>query len=326
MAGYGGVPFFDGAEGENFSASGPPFVSTTVERVHTSQHGIMSSAMLGAKRARMKVEADRQVLVNRISRLQSEEMKAVKRIEETHCRTQEVLAVKNRQQRAELDKRAARVQQETELELHREALAEAKSQQRYAVMAARQAAAIARQSEAHGNRQQAAHRALAIAQVRGEEYNQAVFKRSVVRQMEVEARDRRLREKQLMIQQMALNADAKRRHEEETIMHRHHCHPRTLRLPLPLTLTPLSLPLSRSLSLSSEDKLSDLEREELALIESLQRCQEEQRDAYRSIDEALMAGGKKLSQACRGIERERERASARARERRDGSMDRWIER
>ena len=108
MAGYGGVPFFDGAEGENFSASGPPFVSTTIERVPTSQHAIMSSAMLGAKRARMKVEADRQVLVNRISRLQSEEMKAVKRIEETHCRTQEVLAVKNRQQRAELDKRVRR--------------------------------------------------------------------------------------------------------------------------------------------------------------------------------------------------------------------------
>ena len=266
MAGYGGVPFYDGAEGENFSASGPPFVATTVERVPTSQHGIMSSAMLGAKRARMKVEADRQVLVNRISRLQSEEMKAVKRIEETHCRTQEVLAVKNRQQRAELDKRAARVQQETELELHREALVEAKSQQRYAVMAARQATAISRQSEAHGNRQQAAHRALAIAQVRGEEYNQAVFKRSVVRQMELEARDRRLREKQLMIQQMALNADTKRRYEEDLITH-------------------------------GEDKLSDLEREELALIESLQRCQEEQREAYQSIDEALMAGGKKLSQA-----------------------------
>ena len=47
----------------------------------------------------------------------------------------------------------------------------------------------------------------------------------------------------------------------------------------------------------SEDRLSDLEKEELALIESLQRCQDEQRHAYHSIDEALMAGGKKLSQA-----------------------------
>ena len=37
-----------------FSRSGPPFVSSVVaERVPTSQHAIMSSAMLGAKRARM---------------------------------------------------------------------------------------------------------------------------------------------------------------------------------------------------------------------------------------------------------------------------------
>ena len=87
-----------------FSRSGPPFVSSVVaERVPTSQHAIMSSAMLGAKRARMKVEADRQVLANRIARLQAEEMKAVKRIEETHRRTQEILSVKNRQQRSELE-------------------------------------------------------------------------------------------------------------------------------------------------------------------------------------------------------------------------------
>ena len=63
-----------------------------------TQHAIMSAAMLNAKRARMRVEADRQILANRIARLQSEEMKAVRRIEETHRRTQEILAVKMRQQ------------------------------------------------------------------------------------------------------------------------------------------------------------------------------------------------------------------------------------
>ena len=111
--------------------------------------------MLNAKRARMKVEADRQVLANRIARLQAEEMKAVKRIEETHRRTQEILSVKNRQQRSDLEKRAARQQQEEELEAHRQALIESKAQQRYAVMAARQARApaapaFARPSQALG--------------------------------------------------------------------------------------------------------------------------------------------------------------------------------
>ena len=61
-----------------------------------SQHTIMSAAMLNAKRARMKVEADRQLLANRIARLQAEEMKSVKRIEETHRRTQEILLLKTR--------------------------------------------------------------------------------------------------------------------------------------------------------------------------------------------------------------------------------------
>ena len=48
-------------------------------------------------------------------RLQAEEMKAVKRIEETHRRTQEILSVKNRQQRSDLEKRAARQQQEEDV-------------------------------------------------------------------------------------------------------------------------------------------------------------------------------------------------------------------
>ena len=73
-----------------------------------SQHTIMSAAMLNAKRARMKVEADRQLLANRIARLQAEEMKSVKRIEETHRRTQEILLLKTRQQQGELEKEAVK--------------------------------------------------------------------------------------------------------------------------------------------------------------------------------------------------------------------------
>ena len=52
----------------------------------------------------------------------------------------------------------------------------------------------------------------------------------------------------------------------------------------------------------SEDRLTDLEKEELALIESLQKCQEEQRQAYSQIDDALMAGGAKADQVSRMLE------------------------
>lgn len=55
------------------------------ERVPESQHALMSAAMLDAKRARMKVENDRDALANRIARLQAEELRATKRIEQTVC-------------------------------------------------------------------------------------------------------------------------------------------------------------------------------------------------------------------------------------------------
>ena len=106
-----------------------------------SQHTIMSAAMLNAKRARMKVEADRQLLANRIARLQAEEMKSVKRIEETHRRTQEILLLKTRQQQGELEKEAVKHEEEARLTAHREHLVKQKEERKYAVLAARQAAA-----------------------------------------------------------------------------------------------------------------------------------------------------------------------------------------
>lgn len=54
-----------------------------IRMVPESQHALMSAAMLDAKRARMKVENDREALANRIARLQAEELRATKRIEQT---------------------------------------------------------------------------------------------------------------------------------------------------------------------------------------------------------------------------------------------------
>ena len=83
------------------SASTLPLVvaessSQPLARKPASQHQLMSAAMMDAKRARMKVESDREALANRIARLQTEELRATKRIEQTHRRTQEILTAKNR--------------------------------------------------------------------------------------------------------------------------------------------------------------------------------------------------------------------------------------
>ncbi len=123
--------------------------SAASEPTMDTQHAIMSAAMLNAKRARMRVEADRQVLwphrpigwpkgpptppcaltgahappqilANRIARLQSEEMKAVKRIEETHRRTQEILAVKMRQQQLEIERSDQAIAKDAALEEKRQ--------------------------------------------------------------------------------------------------------------------------------------------------------------------------------------------------------------
>ena len=53
------------------------------ERVLESAHALMSAAMIDAKRARLRVEGERQMLANRLSRLKAEELRATKRIEET---------------------------------------------------------------------------------------------------------------------------------------------------------------------------------------------------------------------------------------------------
>ena len=50
------------------------------EGVLESAHALMSAAMIDAKRARMRVEGERQMLANRLARLQSEELRATIRI------------------------------------------------------------------------------------------------------------------------------------------------------------------------------------------------------------------------------------------------------
>ena len=73
---------------EGFEGSGalpvmPSEMDHQIRAVPQSQHALMSAAMLDAKRARMKVENDRDALANRIARLQAEELRATKRIEQT---------------------------------------------------------------------------------------------------------------------------------------------------------------------------------------------------------------------------------------------------
>jgi len=223
-----------------------------------TQHAIMSAAMLNAKRARMRVEADRQILANRIARLQSEEMKAVRRIEETHRRTQEILAVKMRQQQVDYERHVVKSSHDGELEQHREKLLQIKEERKYSILAAKQATVVQRQHEVRASKTAAAENSLLIARSRGSEYNEAAFKRNAVRQSEASARDRKRREKELMVEFLQKRSDDTKRDELDEAQR-------------------------------MDDRMRELLLQEQQLLESLHGHKEQQQRVIVEIEETLSA-------------------------------------
>jgi len=221
-----------------------------------SQHAIMSAAMINARRARMRVEADRQLLANRIARLQAEEMRSVKRIEETHKKTQEILQMKARHQQSEFEKEASKMGQEDAVEKHRLALLEMKEQQRIAIIAARQSQAIVKASQAREAKRANEENAIAIARSRGAEFNAAAFRRNTVRQDQEAARDRRQKEKELLLAHLQERSEAREGEEVKRTQ-------------------------------EYAKQMANMQEEERRLIEALHQSQEEQRQVFASVEQEL---------------------------------------
>jgi len=246
------------------SQSRPPAMSVTEvmpgmlgpERVLESAHALMSAAMIDAKRARMRVEGERQMLANRLARLQAEELRATKRIEETHRRTMEILTAKNRHQQHEQQKEQARIEHERMVDQHREQLNRLREERRQAVAQATQATRQAMKDQVRAQKELAARAASEISYMRDVEQEMANFKRNAVRQGEALARERKLREKELMIAHLQQRAEERRREEE-------------LRTDL------------------YDNNLSELERQEYELILSLQQQREEHHAVYRDLEQEM---------------------------------------
>jgi len=178
-----------------------------------SQHALMSAAMLDAKRARMKVENDRDALANRIARLQAEELRATKRIEQTHLRTQEILGAKNRHHQDMKEKELISKEKEQILEQHRAELGKVREEHKQIMQTVKEQSNVDRQTKARLNREEAMRNAEVIAHSRAAELNNAMFKRNEVRKVEADARERRLREKELMIAHQQQRAEERQREE-----------------------------------------------------------------------------------------------------------------
>merc|ERR1711934_905401 len=67
-------------------------------------HDYGSNRLLAAKRARKRAEGDYQLLQNRLVRLRLEEEKAMKKIQETKKRAEQIVAMKARNQMANREK------------------------------------------------------------------------------------------------------------------------------------------------------------------------------------------------------------------------------
>jgi len=212
--------------------------------------------MINARRARMRVEADRQLLANRIARLQAEEMRSVKRIEETHKKTQEILAMKARHQQSEFEKEASKIGQEDAIDKHKQALLQIKEQQRIAIIAAKQSQNLTKAEQAREAKRANEENAIAIARARGAEYNAAAFRRNAVRQDQEAARERRQKEKELLLQHLQKRS-ATREMNEVRRAHEY------------------------------ADEIARLQEEERRLLESLHQTQEEHRQAFREVEEKV---------------------------------------
>jgi len=189
-------------------------MEVVTERVLESAHALMSAAMIDAKRARMRAEGERQMLANRLSRLQSEELRATKRIEETHRRTMEILAAKNRHQQHERQKEQNRAEHEQMVAEHRQMLSRMREERKETMLAAQEQALAHVQEQARTQKELAARSASEIAYMRDVEQEIANFKRNAIRQGEAVARERKLREKELMIAHLQQRAEERRQEEE----------------------------------------------------------------------------------------------------------------
>lgn len=130
-----------------------------------------------------------------------------------HRRTQEILTAKNRHYQQHKEKEQAKLAQEQVIEHHKEELSRVREERKQALQASKAAATLERQGLARLNKEMALRNADAIAHARAAELNANMYKRNEVRKVEAEARERKLREKELMIAHLQQRAEERQRDE-----------------------------------------------------------------------------------------------------------------
>lgn len=279
-----------------------------------AQHSLLSQQMIAAKQARAKAEAERQIRLNRIARLQAEEMKLMKRIEEAHRRTKDVLAQKAAKEQAAIERQNLELAKSDELNEQRLRLVESKMQQRVSIRVSRGHGRGCRPPcwlRAHVPLQRTlklgAARVARRAPVPSPEFFPC-HARHRTPQSSQEAcwinRHHAVQSVKERKESIASEAEARRRHELRQKMElrddiRRQDEARRERRRLAQEAMEQQLKAVHEAKLSSEEarireqesKLQSLERRERELLQRLRSYQGEQRDALHELESCLPSGG-----------------------------------
>ncbi|KAJ1640573.1 hypothetical protein T492DRAFT_854939 [Pavlovales sp. CCMP2436] len=229
--------------------------SSDVSRFSEVQHVMLSSQMIEAKQARSRAEAERQLRLNRIARLQAEEMKLMKRIEETHRRTKDILTQKTLKDQAAVERQTVELTKSEELNSQRLRLVEAKMQQRHNI---KEACWVNRNKTVQSVKERKEWTASESEARRKHELRLKTQLRDDIRRQDDVRRERRRVLMESQEQQLKLESEARLNGEEAKIR-------------------------------EQEAKLSVLERREMQLLQSLKSYQGEQRMAVEQLELFLPA-------------------------------------
>ena len=130
-----------------------------------------------------------------------------------HRRTEEILGAKNRHHNDLVEKEKQRHEHDQIVEEHRAELQKIRAERNNVIQASKEQSRQDKEALARINREESMHNAEVIAHARAAELNAAMFKRNEVRKVEADARERKLREKELMIAHMQQRTEERQREE-----------------------------------------------------------------------------------------------------------------
>jgi len=167
---------------------------------------------------------------------------------------------KNRHHQQLCEKERQRGEHDVVLEQHKNELKLIREERKQTMLATKEQQRQDRDFITRMNKEEAMRNAEAIAHTRAAELNAAMFKRNEVRKVEADARERKLREKELMIAHQQQRAEERQREES-------------------------------SRADDYGDRLSDLEREEYELLIAIEGHRRERQELHDALENQL--GGKK---------------------------------